>query len=362
MVDPAFWKGKRVLVTGHTGFKGGWLSLWLGKLGSRVTGFAQPPSTNPSLYELASVSASAESNFGDIRSAAEVLSCMRSCEPEIVFHLAAQPLVRESYGDPIGTYMTNVMGTAHVLEAARSTSTVKVVVVVTSDKCYEPWDEPAVHRESDPMGGYDPYSSSKGCAELVAAAYRRSFFEAAGIRLATARAGNVIGGGDWAQDRLLPDCVNAILEHRVLRLRSPQAVRPWQHVMDALGGYLVLAEKLSESPAFAGSYNFGPASGDVATVSEVIGRFVRLWGEPAQIETDEVGAQLHETGFLALDSLRARVALGWRPRLRLEEALEFTAAWYRGYSDGLDLRALTLAQIAAFGEKLGDSERRAALA
>ncbi len=360
MVDPSFWRGKRVFVTGHTGFKGGWLALWLDALGSSVTGFALPPETNPNLYDLAAVATSVDSNYGDIRSAPDVLSCMRKAEPEIVFHLAAQPLVAQSYRDPLGTYMANVIGTAHVLESARHANSVKVVVVVTSDKCYEPWTEPVVHRESDPMGGYDPYSSSKGCAELVASAYRRSFLEAAGIRLATARAGNVIGGGDWAQDRLLPDCVRSITTGKRLRLRAPWAVRPWQHVLDALAGYIVLAEKLWRSAALAGSYNFGPASADVAPVSKVVERFFALWGEPARLDIDCPETALHESGFLALDSMRAQLKLGWEPRLRFEDALEWAVAWYRGHAEGGDMRALTLSQIAAYCDKFREYSKDAA--
>ncbi len=348
MVDPNFWRGRRVLVTGHTGFKGGWLSLWLQHKGAVVAGFSLPAPTMPSLFDSARVAEGMASHIGDIREPSELLQAFNAQQPEIVFHLAAQPLVRRSYADPVETYATNVMGTINVLEAVRKTASVKAAVAVTSDKCYENTGRMVSYRESDPMGGYDPYSSSKGCAELVASAYRRSFFQAAGVGLATVRAGNVLGGGDWAEDRLIPDFVRAGLAGETLRLRSPSAVRPWQHVLEALAGYLTLAERLWESADFAGSYNFGPDASNIASVLEVVRGFERHWGEPAAVEVEPDGGRLHESGFLAVDSTKARLKLGWRPRFSLDEALTWTAEWYRLDKAGNDSRETTLRQIAGY--------------
>ena len=293
----AFWHDRRVLVTGHTGFKGAWLSLWLSRLGARVTGLALAPETSPSLFTLAGLAERVDSRLGDIRSRAIVDAVVAESRPEVVFHLAAQALVRRSYADPVATYETNVMGTAHVLEAARRADGLRAVVVVTSDKCYENREWWWPYREDDALGGYDPYSSSKGCAELVTAAWRRSYFggPASPAGVASARAGNVIGGGDWAEDRLVPDCMRAFGTSTPVVIRRPAAVRPWQHVLEPLAGYLLLAERLAEGPGFAEAWNFGPSVDDARPVSWVVDRLVRFWGGDARWAHDG-SEQPHEAG------------------------------------------------------------------
>lgn len=345
----AFWKDRRVFITGHTGFKGSWLSLLLTRLGGNVTGYSLPPPTTPSLFEVANVASCVSSLAGDVRDLSALRDAIERSRAEVVLHLAAQSLVRASYDEPIETYSTNVMGTVHVLEAVRACSTVKVAVVVTSDKCYENREWVWGYRETDPMGGYDPYSSSKGCAELVTAAYRRSFFqeEVAGraVAIASARAGNVIGGGDWAQHRLVPDLIAAFAAGRAASVRHPDATRPWQHVLDPLAGYLVLAEKLWRAPIdYAGAWNFGPGDEDVKPVSWIAHQLAACWGDSAKW-TPNGGAHPHEAGYLKLDCSKARAQLGWTPRLDLETALRWITEWHRAQLAGEDMRRFTQQQI-----------------
>lgn len=346
---PSFWAGKRVLVTGHTGFKGGWLALWLQALGADVVGLSLAPPTTPSLFRQARVAEGMTSLHGDIRDLDVVRDAMATHEPEIVFHLAAQSLVRASYRAPVETYATNVMGTVHVLEAMRQVGSARVGVVVTSDKCYENRESMLWgYREHDPMGGHDPYSNSKGCAELVAAAYRDSFFggpQGLPLALATARAGNVLGGGDWAEDRLVPDIVRAFAVGRPVHIRRPDAVRPWQHVLEPLGGYLRLAERLwAEGDERAGAWNFGPDEEDARPVGHVVEQMIERWGNGATAVLDD-GPHPHEATYLRLDCSKARALLDWRPRLSLDQALAWTVEWYREVDRGAEARALTTDQI-----------------
>jgi CDP-glucose 4,6-dehydratase len=346
-VAPDFWRGRRVLVTGQTGFKGSWLSLWLGELGAEVSGFGLAAPTSPSLYEAARVEDGlAEVRTGDVRDGAAVAEAVAALEPDVLFHLAAQPLVRLSFEEPVATYETNVTGTANVLDAAVRART-RAVVVVTSDKCYAPRADGAPCREGDPLGGADPYSSSKACAELVAAAWRQSFGSGGGPAIATVRAGNVIGGGDWATDRLVPDAMRAAQEGEALRVRNPDAVRPWQHVLNPLAGYLEVAQRLGEDAAAADVWNFGPEPGDELPVSAIADRLAALWGEGLEWRAEGDGGPA-ETAVLRLDSTKARERLGWAPRWDLDEALAATVDWFRAWSAGADVRGITAAQIAAF--------------
>ena len=350
-----FWAGKRVLVTGHTGFKGSWLALWLSSLGARVSGYALQPPTTPSLWQAVEGHAGIASTMADVRDPAALVRAFEAFRPEVVFHLAAQSLVHASYDDPVGTYATNVMGTVHLLDAARRTPGVRALVNVTSDKCYENQESNHAFGETDPMGGRDPYSNSKGCAELVTAAYRASFFDAAkgAAAIASARAGNVIGGGDWAADRIVPDIVRAVGRGEPVRVRNPHAVRPWQHVLEPLSGYLLLAERLCEKPAeFAGAWNFGPSDADAVSVERIVTGVARLWGPPAGWASDG-SAHPHEAGFLKLDSSKARAGLGWKPRLSLENALDWTVQWYKEHMQGADAKALSLAQIERYMKLAG---------
>ena len=345
LVSPQ-WRGRRVLVTGDTGFKGSWLSLWLHAMGGRITGFALPPPTEPSLFETARIGKLIHHVEGDVRDPIALREAFAACEPELVFHLAAQPLVRLSYEEPAETYATNVMGTVNVLEAARHTPSVKAIVCVTSDKCYENREWVWPYRESDPMGGHDPYSSSKGCAELAVSAWRRSFFHAEGPLLATGRAGNVIGGGDWAADRLVPDLVRAFEAGVAPLIRSPGSVRPWQHVLEALRGYIMLAERLlAGEREFADGWNFGPSDEDARPVSWIVSRMRAAWGGEAKGAGVDSHAGVHEAGLLRLDSSKARSALGWRPSLGLEDALDWIAEWHKCVNAGADPREVTLGQI-----------------
>ena len=351
-IDRDFWLGRRVLVTGHTGFKGAWLSLWLQALGARVSGFSPGVPTRPSLYELARVGEHVQEHGGDVRDARAVAEALERADPEIVLHLAAQPMVRRSLQDPVLTYEVNVLGTVNVLEAVRLVgASVRAAVVVTSDKCYEN-DHTGSRRfrEGDPLGGEDPYSSSKACAELVSAAYRRSFLHApaGSVALATARAGNVIGGGDWGEERLLPDAVRAIERAQPLHVRNPGAVRPWQHVLSPLAGYLRLAEALWNDPAAARPWNFGPRAEDERTVGWIVQRLAGLWEGELRWQEDAVGHP-PEAQHLAIDSSAAEGELGWRPVCDLDGALELIVEWHRAHRGGEDMRAASLAQIARLG-------------
>ncbi len=352
-MNPDFWRGKRIFLTGHTGFKGSWLSLWLQSLGAELTGYALKPPTNPSLFEEARVAEGMTSIEGDIRELAFFSESMQNARPEIVIHMAAQPLVRYSYQNPVETYATNVMGTVHMLEAVRTTPSVKAVLCVTTDKCYDNHGHEIPYRESDPMGGYDPYSSSKGCAELVSAAYRASFFNLNdyglhGVALATARAGNVIGGGDWAPDRLIPDIVTAFENGKPVGIRNPSAIRPWQHVLEPLRGYLMLAEKLvQEGPAFAESWNFGPQDEDVKPVGWIVEQMAKRWDNGAKWQVDD-GKHPHEANYLRLEICKAQSRLRWNPALRLENAIDLIVDWYTERQAGKDMRGLTLSQITAY--------------
>jgi CDP-glucose 4,6-dehydratase len=343
----ALWSGRRVLVTGHSGFKGAWVSLWLQALGAEVTGYGSMSPPGDSLYEAAAVGAGMREVAGDVRDGERLASALAEARPQVAFHLAAQPLVRRSFDDPIETFEINVMGTAHVLDAVRRTPGVEAVVNVTSDKAYENREWPHAYREPDPVGGHDPYSASKGCAELVTASYRRSFLDEAGTRVATARAGNVIGGGDWAEDRLVPDLARAALAGEPLRVRNPASVRPWQHVLNPLAGYLLLAERLVGGQVEPGAFNFGPRPEDAWPVRDVVERLARAWNSEVVWEQAPAGGP-HEARLLRLDSGKADALLGWRPAWDLEEGLARTAEWYGTHAAGGDVRAVTLAQIDAY--------------
>ena len=348
-----FWRGRRVFLTGHTGFKGSWLALWLAQMGAEVTGYALAPPTDPSLFALARVGDLVRDQRGDVTDAQALASAVRDAQPEVVLHLAAQALVRPSYEDPVGTYATNVMGTVHLLEGVRQTPGVRAVVCVTSDKCYENGDQARPYREDDPMGGYDPYSSSKGCSELVTSAYRRSFFHPRDLArhqvgVASARAGNVIGGGDWARDRLIPDLLKSFSAGERPLIRFPDAVRPWQHVLEPLHGYLILAQRLCEGRAEAADgWNFGPDADSARPVGWIADRLAAAWGQGAGWDRT-ADAQPHEAGYLSLDSDKARAILGWRPVWSLEETLAGIVQWQRDLLQGVNVQASTLDQIRRF--------------
>jgi CDP-glucose 4,6-dehydratase len=352
-MNPEFWRGKRVFLTGHTGFKGSWMSLWLQELGAEVTGLALEPPTKPSLFETAGVEAGMKSIIADVRDLPVLKQVMQAARPEVVFHMAAQPLVRHSYENPVETYATNVMGTVNLLEAVRHTPSVKAVVNITTDKCYENREWVWGYRESDPMGGADPYSSSKGCSELVSAAYRASYFGAnahaphAAV-IASARAGNVVGGGDWAKDRLIPDVIAAFEASRPAPIRNPHAIRPWQHVLEPLRGYLMLAERMDRHGAsFGEGWNFGPNDEDAKPVSWIVETMAELWGASARWVADG-GVHPHEAGYLKLDISKARSRLDWRPALNLRRALELVVDWSQARLSGADMRRHTLAQIRSY--------------
>ncbi len=346
-----FWNNRRVFITGHTGFKGTWLSLWLHRLGAKLSGYSLSPTEPLALFDSTKTANCFENSiFGDIRDFERLSLAINEASPEVIFHMAAQSLVRESYADPLGTYSTNVLGTAHVLEAVRKASSVRSVVVVTSDKCYENQESIWGYRETDPMGGSDPYSSSKGCAELITAAYRRSFFrnpvqQSGPVGLATARAGNVIGGGDSAKDRLVPDIFRALLMGEKISIRNPASVRPWQHVLEPLCGYIALAEKLYEYPdKYGAAFNFGPSRSDIVSVEWVVNRVCNIWGQGAQwVLTDSVGP--HEASLLSLDSSRAILELSWSPVWNISDALEHTVDWVQKTSSGVCPQSMTLSQI-----------------
>ena len=347
----AFWSGKKVFITGHTGFKGSWLCLWLHKLGAEVHGYALEPPTQPSLFELAHVADLLTSHqVADIRDGVVLSAAIQRVQPEIVIHMAAQPLVRESYQIPAETYATNVMGTVNLLESIRQCPSVKSVVNVTTDKCYENKEWVWAYRENEPMGGFDPYSSSKACSELVTAAYRQSFFnpqqyEEHGVALASARAGNVIGGGDWAKDRLIPDCIDALLANKTIRIRNPYSIRPWQHVLEPLSGYISLAQKLYESgPDYAEGWNFGPSDEDAKSVEWIVKRLCDQWGGGACYEIDS-GDHPHEAHYLKLDCSKAHMRLNWQPRWGLSKTLSVILEWVAGYKADENIYEICLKQI-----------------
>jgi len=353
-MDPSFWKSKHVFLTGHTGFKGGWLSLWLSSMGAKVTGYALAPNTIPSFFEVAKVADDLEqSHIADICDLEKLQKAMADAKPEIVIHMAAQPLVRYSYANPVETYATNVMGTVHVLESIRSLDCVRAVVVVTTDKCYENKEWAWGYRENEPMGGHDPYSNSKGCAELVTSAYRESFFSPKKyadhqVAIASARAGNVIGGGDWSEDRLIPDAIKAFEAQEALRIRNPLATRPWQHVLEPLSGYLVLAQALYEKGThFDGGWNFGPRDEDARSVQEVINLLIKNWGSVASWIQDQ-SEQPHEAHSLKLDCSKARQHLNWVPRWTLERAIENITQWQQAHQQQGNMHEMSLKQIASY--------------
>ncbi|WBU62710.1 CDP-glucose 4,6-dehydratase [Paracoccus aerodenitrificans] len=342
--------GRRVLLTGHTGFKGGWLTLWLDRLGAKIRGVALPPQTDPALFDIARIAQSCDSRIADINDTEALEEAIADFDPELIIHMAAEAIVRDSYEAPVRTFATNVVGTANVLEMARRAASLRGVIVVTSDKCYENREWDWGYREIDPLGGSDPYSASKACTELVAQAYRRSFFsDPAGPRLVSVRAGNVIGGGDWAPHRLIPDIVRATRSGTETAIRNPASIRPWQHVLEPLSGYLTVAARImaGTGPDLAGAWNFGPDTDATIPVGELCRKFARIWGEDGPGFCFGISpAGPHEAGLLRLDSTRARLHLGWHPRLELSEALRLTAEWYRAYLRGdSDLRELTLSQI-----------------
>ena len=348
MIDKTFWKNKRVFITGHTGFKGSWLCLWLSALGAKVTGYALNPPTDPSLFESANISGIVDSMIADIRDLDRLQKAVAAARPGIVFHLAAQPLVRASYSNPVETYATNVMGTVNLLEAVRQCNGVRAMVNVTTDKVYENRERIWGYRENEPLGGFDPYSNSKACSDLVTAAYRASFFKE-GLALAAARAGNVIGGGDWAADRLIPDCIRALAKKKKIIVRNPGSIRPWQFVLEPLSGYLMLAERLyTDGNPFATAWNFGPDDRDEQPVGRIVDDVCRQWGSGAGYSVKRTPGDPHEAGRLTLDCSKAKTLLGWRPRLSLEKAIAMTVAWYKSFYKGGPMREKCLEQIADY--------------
>lgn len=343
-----FWTGKKVFLTGHTGFKGGWLALWLRQLGADVRGFSLPAATTPALWTVAGLDRVIAGDLADVRDEAAVAQALQAFQPDVVFHLAAQPLVREAYRTPVDTYSINVMGTVNVLEAVRHCPSVRAAVVVTTDKCYENREWVLPYRESDALGGFDPYSNSKACVELLCASYRNSFLQTTGAALATARAGNVIGGGDWSPERLIPDVFRAWKNDEEVVLRYPHATRPWQHALEPLMGYLMLARALFEDgEKYASAWNFGPDSSSVATVETIVGQLAELWPTRVRWSVD-TRSQPHEAGLLALDSSKARLELGWTPRWALPATLERTLAWNLAWHNGEDMHTFTRTQIADY--------------
>jgi CDP-glucose 4,6-dehydratase len=345
VTDPAFWRGKKVFLTGHTGFKGAWASLLLRRLGASVYGYALPPNHPSSLFAAAHIADDIRQRFADIRDLPVLQAALSEAEPEIVIHMAAQALVRPSYAEPVDTFATNVMGTVHLLEAARHLASVRAILIVTSDKCYENSGGQAAFREDDRLGGNDPYSNSKACAELVTQSYRQSFFAKPGsARIATARAGNVFGGGDWAPDRLVPDAMQAFLDGEALRIRNPNSVRPWQHALDPVLGYLTLVERLANDDSFIGGWNFGPDAASEVPVRTVVDHLINLWGDGAAWVADK-GPHPHEAAYLRLDCDKAHTQLGWTPGLDLAQGLRLTVDWYKALQRGHDLRQLSLDQL-----------------
>lgn len=352
-MKPSFWLGKRVLLTGHTGFKGAWMALWLNRLGAQVTGVSLAPATTPNLFNLANIQGITDSHFCDIRDAVALAALINKAQPEIVFHLAAQALVHASYRDPLTTFATNVQGTANVLDSLRSIDSVRAVVAITTDKVYKNLEQPYPYRETDALGGHDPYSASKAAAEILIASYRDSYLNNKGIAVASARAGNVIGGGDWSADRLIPDAIRAWNVKQLLQIRRPQAIRPWQHVLEPVAGYIKLAEQLWQQPAVAGAYNFGPQTHEAATVREVVQLAQNAYGM-GQVSWGDGTDGPHEAGWLALEIAKARTVLGVQPRWSLVESVQRTIHWYRQQQEGADARALCEADILAY-ETVGES-------
>ena len=350
---PAFWKNKRVLITGHTGFKGSWMCLWLQQLKAKTIGYSLPPPTDPSFFEIGKIFDGMVSITGDVRDLEHLKKVVEKYKPEIVIHMAAQSIVRYSYGNPVETYSTNVMGTVNLLDAVRQTNSAKVILIITSDKCYENKEWFYGYRENDRMGGQDPYSSSKGCAELITSAYRSSYFsktkiENQNVAVASARAGNVIGGGDWALDRLIPDIMSAIMQSRPVVIRNPNAIRPWQHVLCPLEGYLCLAEKLWEHGSeYAEGWNFGPDSEDCKPVSWIVTNLSHLWAEKIEWKLD-AGQNPHEAAYLQLDCCKSKKLLGWSPKLKLNAALEMVVEWYQAFLENSNMRKISEDQISRY--------------
>ncbi len=353
MINRNFWQGRRVFLTGHTGFKGSWLCLWLTKMGAHVSGYSLEPPTNPNLFSMASVGDLVKSIIADVRDGETLAAKIKEENPEIVMHLAAQPIVRDSYKNPVNTYAINVMGTVNLLNAVRESKSIKAVVNITTDKCYENKEWAWGYRENEPMGGYDPYSNSKACSELVTAAFRDSFFNVKaynqhGVAVATARAGNVIGGGDWAADRLVPDCVKSLLANQEILVRNPLAIRPWQHVLEPLSGYLVLAEKLyNDGPKYAEGWNLGPDDSSAMPVQWVVESLCSKWGGMASFKVDK-GPHPHEANYLKLDCSKAKTELGWKPKWDVDRALDAIVDWYRAMQNGKDMREICLRQIESY--------------
>jgi CDP-glucose 4,6-dehydratase len=344
MIDQGFWQGKRVFLTGHTGFKGSWLSLWLASLGAEVRGYAFNPPTSPSLFNEATVSSIIDSQIGDIRDQSTLHESMTTFNPDILIHMAAQPLVRYSYDEPIETYEVNVIGTAKVLEVARSCTNLKAIVNITTDKCYENDGRSEAYKEDDPMGGYDPYSSSKGCAELVTSSYRCSFLQDKGIGLSSVRAGNVIGGGDWADDRLIPDILRSFEKNKPVVIRNPKATRPWQHVLEPLSGYLILAEKLYKNQKeYSEGWNFGPNEQDVKSVDWILNKMTLKWPNSSWVL--DKNSNPHEASFLKLDITKSKSKLGWTPVWELSHTLEKITAWHKAWLNKEDMQAVCLTEI-----------------
>lgn len=349
-MNPSLWKDRSVFITGHTGFKGGWLSLWLNFLGAQVTGYAKDPETNPSFFNLTQLASRVRDHRGNLSEAQKLAEALVQAKPEVVFHMAAQPLVRRSYREPVQTYLDNVMGTIYLLEAVRHAPSVKAVVVITTDKCYENREWLWPYREDEALGGFDPYSSSKACAEIATAAWRRSFLEKSNVLVATVRAGNVIGGGDWSEDRLIPDAIRAVHSRQSLVIRHPEAVRPWQHVLDPLRGYIMTAERLlAGDKSTATAFNFGPSDEDSQPVKNVLNHFKSHFGPEFSWKVESESAQgLHEAHLLKLDSSRAKKILGWAPRWRISDSIAQTASWYKAAAEGQDMYTFSLKQIEGF--------------
>jgi len=353
LIEKNFWQGKRVFITGHTGFKGSWLSLWLSSLGTQVKGYALTPPTSPSLFNEARVNLIIDSQIGDIRDQEALHESMTSFNPDVLIHMAAQPLVRYSYDAPIETYEVNVIGTAKVLEVARSCPSLKVIVNITTDKCYENDERLQGYKEDDPMGGHDPYSSSKGCAELVTSAYRRSFFQDQGVSLASVRAGNVIGGGDWADDRLIPDILRSFEKNKPVVIRNPKATRPWQHVLEPLSGYLVLAQKMyNDHREYAEGWNFGPNEEDVKPVDWILNKMISKWPDSSWELDDD--SHPHEAGFLKLDISKAESKLGWKPVWELSHTIDKIISWHKAWLDKEDMQAVCLAEIEEYTKDISN--------